>query len=554
MFLKITRAKNYEYIKLVEAYREEGKSKQRVLYNFGRADLIRNDEGFLRIVKQLCEIANLPVEHGGKENPFADCSEATFYNYGYLAYRKLWRKLGIEGCLEEAEHETKIEYSLPETTFLMVLQHLLEPMSKYATCENQERYFHLPEKSLHQMYRALTRLSEQKEEIEANLFEYNYVRTNKSVDVVFYDVTTVHFESVYADELRDFGFSKAGKYNEVQVVLGMIIDSDGLPVGYELFKGNTFEGKTLLKTLEKIKNRFRISRVIIVADRGINQKINLKHIKDAGYGYIMAAKIKGASAKLQEKIFNEEGFSDICDTEGNLRLRYKVMEHENIFKDENKVTHCLLENMIVSYSPKRAKKDEADRARLVAKAERLLENPEQIKSTNKRGGRKYINQTSQNTETYELATAKIEQDARFDGFYAIQTSEKNMSAPEIMDAYHTLWKIEESFKIMKSTLEIRPVYHSKPCQIEGHFVVCFLAFLMERKMEIILKNSIANDDSESASVAKIQKALNSMQLAAVTTKQGEVFIKSKTHPLASKIFSRLKLKMPENISYRDDLI
>ncbi|MCL2578215.1 MAG: IS1634 family transposase [Defluviitaleaceae bacterium] len=233
----------------------------------------------------------------------------------------MWRDLGMEGCLEEAQHGTKIEYSLPETTFVMALQHLLEPMSKYATCENQARYFHMPEIPLHQMYRALNRLSDQKEEIEFSLFEYNYVRLNKTVDVVFYDATTIHFESVNADELREFGFSKNGKSNEVQVVLGMIIDSDGMPVGYELFKGNTFEGNTLLKTLEKIKHRFRISRVIIVADRELNRKLNLKQIKDAGYGYIMAAKIKGSAAKLQEKIFDEDGFVDVHDKEGKLQLR-----------------------------------------------------------------------------------------------------------------------------------------------------------------------------------------------------------------------------------------
>ena len=314
------------------------------------------------------------------------------------------------------------------------------------------------------------------------------------------------------------------------------------------------KAKRFLKTLEKIKNRFRISRVIIVADRGINQKINLKHIKDAGYGYIMAAKIKGSSAKLQEAIFADAGFTDVTDTEGKLQLRYKIMEHENIFTDEDKVRHCLSEHMIVSYSPKRAKKDEADRARLVVKAKRLLQNPGQIKSTNKRSGRKFINQTSPNTEMYELATGKIEQDARFDGFYAIQTSEKNMSAPEIMDAYHTLWKIEESFRIMKSTLEIRPVYHHKPPRIEGHFAVCFLAFLMERKMELLLKNEVPEDGSETPSSGNIQKALNSMQLAAVTTGQGEMFIKAKAHPLSSKIFNLLKLKMPENINTKNELI
>jgi transposase len=556
MFIKTTRVRNSEYIKLVESYRENGKTKHKVLYNFGRADLIRNDESFLRIVKRLCEVAQVPVKSDDKEKEaFEDCSEATLYNYGYLAYANLWRKLGIQDCLEESQCGSKLTFSLPDTVFLMALQHLLEPMSKYATHDRQDRYFEMSKIPLHQMYRALDRLSEQKEEIETSLFEYNYVRTNKTIDVVFYDVTTIHFESIIADELRDFGFSKNCKFNEVQVVMGMLIDSAGMPIGYELYKGNTFEGKTMLKTLETIKKRYRINRVVIVADRGLNQKINLKLIKEAGYGYIMASKIKGAAADLQKRVIANEDFTDICDKAGNLELRYKTFEHENIFKDENKVTHKLSEIMVVSYSPKRAKKDKFDRDRLIEKAKNLLENPEHIKAANKRGGKKYINQDNPKKDetTFSLDVTKIEEDARFDGFYAIQSSEKIMSATDIMDAYHTLWKIEESFRIMKSTLELRPVYHSTPTRIEGHFVVCFLAFLMERKMEKLLKD--ADDCDENASPHKIQESLNTMQLAAVTTtSQGEVFIKAKHNPLATKIFRRLNIGIPANISSKSDLI
>ena len=364
MFIKTTRAKNYEYIKLVEAYWEDGRSKQRVLYNFGRSDLIKKDESFLRVVRRLCEIAGIPSGDKGNQKEestdFGDCSEATIYNYGYAAYLHLWRKLDIEGVLQEAQYGTKISYSLSRTVFLMALQHLLEPRSKLSTYKEQQRYFGMDEVSLHHMYRALDYLSEKKEEIETGLFQYNYIRTNKTVDVVFYDVTTIHFESVIADELRDFGFSKNCKFNEVQVVMGMIIDSEGLPVGYELFKGNTFDGKTMIGALTNIKKRFGINRVIIVADRGLNSKGNLNLIKEAGYGYIMATKVKGSSKDLQEKMLCDTDFTNITDKDGNLTLRYKAIEHENIFKDENKALHRLQENIVVSYSPKRAKKDAAD--------------------------------------------------------------------------------------------------------------------------------------------------------------------------------------------------
>jgi len=592
LFIKTTKVKNYEYIKLVESYRENGKSKHRVLYNFGRSDLIKKDASFLNIVKKLSEIAGLSIKHDEKaeeKSLLADCSEATLYNYGYLAYMKLWKGLDIDDILASSQNSTtKIEYPLSETVFLMAVQHLLEPRSKLSTYQCQNRYFNMKEISLHHMYRALEVLDKWKEDIEDGLFHYHYVRVNTQVDVVFYDVTTFEFESVIVDELRNFGFSKACKFKEVQVVMGMLIDANGIPIGYELFEGNTFDGKTMMKALENIKKRFGINRVIMVADRGLNSKVNLNLIKEAGYGYIMSSKIKGMSKAMQAKILDTKGFTVVNDKSGNEDFRYKTMEYTNVFTDDDKVKHFLSENLIISYSPKRANKDRKDRERLVEKAKKLLENPEQIDALIKRGGRKYLNQNksevpesepkkseksepenaeapknssqknnSEKTEpeiviTWELALEKIEKDARFDGYYGIQTSEKNMTATDVMEAYHTLWKIEESFRIMKTTMEVRPIFHWRPKRIRGHFVLCFLAFLMERKMELLLKNE---KDEVISSPQRIQEALNTMQLAAVVTANNEeVFIKAKTDPLCNKIFKLLKINMPHNISKKLELI
>ena len=180
LFIKTTRAKGYEYIKLVESYRENGTTKHRVLFNFGRADLIKKDESFLRIVRRLCEVADIPLANASANSSslLDDCSEATLYNYGYLAYRALWNELGIQGCLEEVESATKISYSLPETVFLMAVQHLLNPRSKLSTHQHHWQYFNMNEIELHHMYRALDILCDNKEEIESGLFEYNYTRAH----------------------------------------------------------------------------------------------------------------------------------------------------------------------------------------------------------------------------------------------------------------------------------------------------------------------------------------------------------------------------------------
>lgn len=541
MFIKTTKANGFEYIKLVESYRDENDiTRHNVLFNFGRADMIKNNKSFINMVKRLCEIVEIGVK---EENaPTFECSEAEMKSYGYLAYLKLWEQLGISNCLNAIQSKSKTEYSLNNTAFLMAMQHLLSPKSKLSTYEHQENYYCLEEVDLHHLYRCLDKIGSAKETIEDELFFENYTKLGQKIDVVFYDVTTFAFESVIVDELKNFGFSKSCKFNEVQVVMGLLIDSNGLPVGYELFSGNTFDGKTMLKALDNIKKRFGINRVVIVADRGLNSKGNLNLIKEAGYGYIVASKIKTMNSEIKDKIFDNSDYIVVSD-----EFRYNTIEYTNIFT-ESKEKHSLQENLIVSYSQKRANKDKADRERLIDKANKLLLNPEYIGANNKRGGKKYLKETAKTNSEFILDEALISKDSQFDGYYGIQTSEKEMSATEIIKAYHTLWKIEESFRIMKSTLEVRPIFHWKPERIHGHFVVCFLAFMLERKLEMML-----NDNEIKNSPEKIREALNSMQLAKTSFNNEEVYIKTKNAPLASQIFKLLKMNLPHNLNNKEQI-
>jgi hypothetical protein len=424
VFVKTTKAKNYEYIKLVETYREAGKVKHRVLFNFGRRDLIKDDKMFVRMVKKLCEIAEIPLAESDQELPV--CSEAELLQYGYLAYRKLYEELGIANTLRAIQRSTDASYPLEETVFLMALQHLLDPRSKRGTCEHQHQYYGVQEVQLHQLYRSLNILAAHKERLEKSLFDQRYTCLDDRVDVVFYDVTTFAFESVIADTLRDFGFSKDQKFKEVQVVMGLMIDARGIPIGYELFPGNTSDGKTLIKSLENINRRFGINRVIIVADRGINSKENLKSIKEAGYGYIVASRIRQMNRQIRQEILDPEGYTHVSPD-----FRYKTLKYSNAFTDEENTLRTLPENLVISYSAARAEKDRKDRQRLIEKARKMLQNPSSIKAAAKRGGRKYLKEGT--TTQYSLDEKKIQQDEIFDGYYAIQTSEKDM-------AFQTSWR------------------------------------------------------------------------------------------------------------------
>lgn len=533
MFIKITQSGKYKYAQLVESYREGKNVKHRVLLNLGRLDEIENNPSFQRLGMRLLELSKAK-----KVIDLESFSDARIVNWGYLVYRKIWEVFELDKILTRIKEKGKTQFNLSNACFLMVIQHLLQPKSKLATYANQGYYVQLPNVELHHLYRALDIIHIQKEQIEELMFHKNRNLFNMQVDVVFYDVTTFSFESVKADTLRDFGFSKDGKFNEVQVVLGLLVDCEGRPIGYELFPGNTFDGKTLDTALEKLEKRFGIRRVIIVADRGINSKLNLKRIVDRNYSYIFAARFKNMGRKIEEQVFDPEGYIELSSDQDE-KVLYKVIDHINRFKQDGKTCE-LKEKLIITYSSKRARKDQKDRERLIQKAELLLKDQSKITASNKRGGKKYLKNSGE--EVWYLDQEAIARDERFDGYYGIQTNEQDIKPQDALEAYHTLWKIEESFRIMKSTLEVRPIFHWTEPRIKGHFLICFLAFLLERTLEFKLKKA-----GETASPDKIREALNSMNFAEVEIEQKRFFIKTKGTDLSSKILRILRIKPLKNV-------
>ena len=539
MFIKVTKSRKYEYAQLVRSYREKGVVKQEVLLNLGRLDQIANNPSIQRLAIRLQELSGLK-----SRVDLSSISAAQITNWGYTVYQKLWKMFALDKILTSIQGQGNSQFPLNEACFLMVIQHLLEPQSKLGTYHQQNHYFNLPPVELHHLYRSLDILCDRKEELEERIFHKNKSLFNMQVDVVFYDVTTFSFESVKADSLRDFGFSKDGKFKEVQVVLGLLIDWEGRPVGYELFPGNTFDGKTLEKALDKLERRFGLRQVIIVADRGINSKLNLKRIRDRNYGYILAARLKNMGRKIEASVFDPEDYITLNDSPEE-ELRYKVIDYLNSFREEGE-TYKLKEKLILTYSSKRAKKDREDRERLKEKAQLLLQNQSKITASNKRGGKKYLKNTSQ--ETWYLDEEALSRDEQFDGYYAIETSEQDINPQAALAAYHTLWKIEESFRIMKSTLEVRPIFHWTEKRIKGHFVICFLAFLLERTLEFKLKEA-----QEEASPQAIREALNSLNFAEVEIENQQFLLKVKGTELSNKILKLLKIKPPKNITPKEEL-
>ncbi len=548
MFLKKSSRLGKTYLSIVESYWEDGHSKHRTYASLGTLEKFNKDQ--LAIIgEKLIELAKR--KPAGNVRDISTMQQTDCVNWGAQhIYGKLWHTFGLDQRFELIMAGSKIQYDVVSSVFNVVTLRLLQPASKLKTHQLQGKYLGLAPVELHHVYRCLDFLADHKESIERGLFLKNRSLFNMSIDVVFYDVTTLYFESVKPDELKEFGYSKDAKFGEVQVVVGLLIDKVGRPVGYDVFPGNTFEGHTLVDALKKLKHRFQIDKVIIVADRGINAKLNLKAIKDAGYDYIVGSRLRTLSKKIQEQVLDLESYKGKKQEDGITHYKTKEIAYENslrIKSDGKKAyeTVILKEKLVCSWSAKRAEKDRKDRQRLIEKAGEILENPSTI--DNKRGAKRYVK--NETKKTYTLDTQRIKDDEIWDGIYGIQSSKLEMSEEEINDAYKTLWRIEEAFRVLKSNLETRPIFHWTAKRIKGHLMSCFIAFLLERTLEIKLR-----EEEVPYSTNKIREAIREMNLTVFDLDGEKFYLRSPLNPLGRDILRVLKLKQPKTISSSEDLL
>ena len=550
MFIRIKPGGKYKYVEIVESYRDPvtKTSVPLTIQRLGRLDKLeeKDPEILEKLRAQVAEInqnvnkkkeseKRLEVEKFLSTTDGEETKEGyPEKNYGHAIYRKIWDEMNFDTKLKKLQKEhSAATYDLANITYLMVINRLLNPGSKLAVYKEMDNFLWKVEKiekiNLNHIYRSLDLLAANKEEIE----EYTDKRIRKlyqrELDVAFYDVTTYAFESVETDGLKEFGYSKDKKFNEVQVVMGLLIDRYGIPLGYELFPGNTSDYSTLATILGQLKEKYKIKKIIITADRGLNSKNNLQLIKEMGFGYVMAYKIRGATEKIKKEVLDQEGYTWEKDT-----FRYKVYDYENRIKSKDGEV-VLDEKLIVTWSETRRQKDEHDRLRLVEKAQKLMEKPGAVAAEMKKGGKKYLKPEKGKIQ-FEINYEQIEYDAQFDGYYGIETSEMSLSAAEIIEIYHGLWKIEESFRVLKTDLEVRPCFVWTEKRIKGHFVMCFIALTIQRILEYKLECADCH-----LSTAKIIAGLSSANLLVYSEKTRPIYLKIANNPDFDRILSAFSM-------------
>jgi len=290
---------------------------------------------------------------------------------------------------------------------------------------------------------------------------------NKEVSLAFFDVTTLYFESTETDSLRNFGYSKDHRFNTTQVVLALATNEDGLPLGYELFSGNTAEVSTLISAIKSWESYMKIKDVCFIADRAMFSKENLKVLDESGYRYIVAAKLKTLTQARQNQILDGNNYSPA--TLGSEFAWLAEFEHEG-------------KRLITSYKSKRAHKDAKDRATILSKITKTIGEKGNTKKLISNSSIKKYTSTDGKSQTY-IDETKIEQDAMWDGIHGIITNDKYINAQEAIAKYSRLWVIEAQFRINKHNLEMRPIYHWSPKRIESHIAICYMSFALLKQIE-----------------------------------------------------------------------
>ena len=528
-------------VQIVESTRHADKVRQKIVRHVGQAVSEREVEELKRLAERII------IEMKNSRQPVLPCFSPEDI-YGKKVSQALSEeKVDIGGLREEQRivegigdvfgrlyddlglrrvmGENRKDEAWNKILKACVLARIANPVSKHRTASMLEQDYgiRIP---LQRIYRMMDRLVEREEEIKATIAGSSLGLFGGRVDVVFFDVTTLYFESVGQDELRDFGFSKDCKFNQTQVALALVTTAEGLPVTYRLFPGNIYEGHTLISMVEELKRVYEVENIVLVADRAMFSKDNLDAMDAEGIKYIVASRLRQLPRELKREILDAEDFTpSVVDDEFHWVKEFR----------------CQDRRLVVSYSSQRARKDAADRRRLIERlVKKVKDGKVKIKDVLPNyGAKKYL--VLRDKEAC-IDESKIQHDARWDGLHGVLTNDDELIPAEIISQYRRLWQIEESFRINKHDLKMRPIYHWTPERIRAHILICFIAYALVRQAMYRTARQY-----QSMSFEKIRNELLHAQASILvdTATKKKYLIPSKTTPIQKKLYHIVGLKRSE---------
>lgn len=485
------------WISVVEGYRPApgAPPKQRMIKSFGYLEDQEDPEAFMKMVEEFnanYRNSNIPLQIEAHGTARMYCNENRRQNYGYKFLEAVYDLLEINSFIKGYEKSRKFrgKYSPGDIFKFLVFTRILSPDSKRASCQLKDGFYGMyTDFTLPDIYRALDLFEDFEVELQRYLNERVKERIGRDLSNAFYDVTNYFFEIDFPDgenDLRKKGVSKEHRVDPI-VGMGLFMDSNGLPVSMSIFPGNTSDSLTLQPTMKDIKKSYGLGRLVVVADKGLNSSKNIDAIAHNGDGFVFSQILRGKKGqRYNEKLFDENGWTS--NEDGTYRYKLFEEEYEGYDKDGKKEKRT--RKVLLYWN-----KAEADMAR--RKREEKLEKAARSVRNNaygiKKGVEEYTKEDVMDAETGEFLEnikklrsvdfEKAEKDAVYDGCFCIITSELDYDERKIRQTYGELWRIEQSFRIMKSDLYARPVFVSKNEHIRAHFLICFVALLVIRVIQ-----------------------------------------------------------------------
>lgn len=501
---------NKTYLSIARGYQNsEGKTRTAIVEYLGSLEELQKKYDdpiahFKEVIRKMNEeekSKNLPMNIKlNKAEKLSAEKLTTRKNFGYSAFSKIYHELDIPNFFKTKFSTLKVSPNkLNNVLKLLVYGRLICPDSKKGTYENKDMFFENTNFSLKDVYRFLSYIEPKKDELIKHIYDSSKKQYGRNTECLYYDVTNYYFEIDEPDELRKKGVSKEHRPDPI-VQMGLFQDAKGIPLSYKLFEGNTNDSVTMRPILSELQDNYDIKKVIVVADKALNSGNNIAYNLAMGNGYVFSQMVRGANPELKEYVLNQEGYTHKGE---NYKIKSRIYPREIIItkKDGTKKKTRVDEKQVIFWSADYAKRAKAERQPSIDLAKELIGNVAKFNKKNSHSASKYVKNLVFDKTTGEiienpksklsLDLAKISEEEKYDGYYAIVSSELDKTDEEIIDIYRELWKIEETFKITKSELETRPVYVSRKEHIEAHFLTCFIALTLARMLQQRLNGKYA---------------------------------------------------------------
>jgi transposase len=550
MRISISKSKNAEVIFIIKSVTINGKRTSKTVESLGNINNLMNAKGLSRDevilwAKDYAQQLTLKEKSDNQKiilklSPSKQLAahKQKLYNGGYLFLKQILKELRLTSLCREISENNKIEYDFLDIVSNLVCTRIIEPTSKRSSLTAAKRFIEQPKFDEHQVYRALDVLKQNKNKIEAHLYHASNNIFARDTSVLYFDCTNYFFEVENASGLRQYGKSKENRPNPI-VQMGLFLDGNGIPLSFCINPGNQNEQKSLKPLENQMVKDFKLSKFVVCTDAGLNSKENRVFNNTSNRSYIVTQSLKSIKKYIKEwaldsekKEWSKKGSNiKYCLNEIDLNTNYNSIFYKERWINENGIE----QRLIVSFSPKYKLYQEKIRNEQVGRAEKKIEKPIKRKGKTQNDVTRFIDEKPI-TEHGEIVNVlqtldvgKIEEEARYDGFYAVCTTlEDDIS--KIIEINKRRWEIEESFRIMKTDFKSRPVFVRKDDRIEAHFIICFISLLVYRLLERKLK--------EEYTVSEIVNTLKSFNFLKI---DGEGYIPAYTRTeLTDKLHDILK--------------